>query len=152
MSLSNITDKTFTIINRIPVSASNAQITAYKKYVLKGCDVQNGFIGKSSGTMVYKSNVWTAWISDWQHYKPPAWSENGYYSMSAKDGLYTANNGDLLIFADISDDAPKSQQEFQTLVNKYRDMGGLITEANPYINYKATGEPWRTNHIEIIKG
>lgn len=152
MSLSKLMNKTFTIINRIPASANNAQITAYKKYLLIGCGVQGGFIDKSSGTMVYKSNVWTAWISDWRHYKPPTWTDSGYYGMSSKDGFYTASNGDLLIFADISDAAPETSQEFQTLVNKYKDMGGLITAANPYINYNATGMPWKTNHIELIKG
>ena len=151
MSLSKLMNKTFTIINRIPTSDRNAHIAEYKKYTLYGCDVQDGFFDKSSGTMVYKSNVWTAWVGDWQHYKPPTWTDGGYYN-DAKDGYYTANNGDLLIFADIPDAAPTNEQEFQKLTVKYKNMSGLIITARAYINYKANGKPWKTNHIELTKG
>ena len=156
MSLSRLKDKTFTIINRIPTSATNAQIIAYKKHILSGCDVQTGFYDKTSGTMIYKANTWTAWLSDWKNYRVPSWLENGYYSMASdvKDNFYTANNGDLLIFADIPDIVPNTTQEFQALVTKYKDLGGLITSANAYINYhdKEHKKPWKINHIELIKG
>lgn len=153
MSLSKLMNKTFTIINRIPTSDSNAHPAAYKKHTLQGCDVQTGFFDKSSGTTVYKSNVWTAWFSDWQHYKLPAWTDGGYYNLTddEKDGYYTANNGDLLIFGDIPDAVPTNEQEFQKLTAKYKNTGGLITTARAYINYKADGKPWKTNHIELIK-
>ena len=156
MSLSRLKDKTFTIINRIPTSATNAQIIAYKKHILSGCDVQTGFYDKTSGTMIYKANTWTAWLSDWESHRVPPWLENGYYSMASdvKHNFYTANNGDLLIFADIPDIVPKTTQEFQALVTKYKDLGGLITSANAYINYHDTEhkKPWKINHIELIKG
>lgn len=154
MSLSKLMNETITIINRIPTSAENAQICAYKKHTLKNCDILQGFIGKSSGTTVYKNNTWTAWVGDWEHYRAPTWINGGYYGLTdeAKDRFYTANNGDLLIFADISEQAPKTAQEFQALINKYTDMGGLITAVNPYINYKANGKPWGINHIELVKG
>ena len=153
MSMSRLKNKTFTIINRIPTSPENAQIAAYEKYLLKGCDFRLGFFDKSAEAIVYKSNTWTAWLDDWQHYKSPTWLDGGYYALTAdeKNGFYTANNGDLLIFADISDDAPRNTSEFQALVSKYKDLGGLISSAEAYINYNSK-KPWKTNHIELIKG
>ena len=39
-----------------------------------------------------------------------------------------------------------------SIVNKYKDLGGTITKADAYIRFKADGTPWKTNHIELIKG
>lgn len=150
--LSRLKNKMFTIINRIPTSADDPQITAWVKRVIDGCDVQNGLYDKTNGTMIYKSNTWTAWVDDWERYKPPMWVDDGFYALADKTGFYTANTGDLLIFGAIDDPAPTTTQEFQTLMTKYRDMGGLITGVQAYINYRLDGTPWRTNHIEIVKG
>lgn len=154
MSLSNLNNKTFTIINRIPISCDNAQIAEYHKCKLKGCDVRNSFADKTSGTIVSKANTWTAYVSDWEHYKAPVWHKGGFYALGNKSGFYTAQNGDLLIFADITDEVPKSSREFQALIGKYKDLGGIITQASAYISYRDEEKqiPWRTNHIEIIKG
>ena len=154
MSLSNLKDKTFTIINRIPTSASNAQIVGYKKYILYGCDVQNGFFDKSTGTMMYKANTWTAWLSDWKAFKEASWLNGGYYALADKDkgNYFTVNIGDLIVCEDIPDLAPTTIQEFQALVTKYKDNGGTVSSAQAYINYKSDGTPWKTNHIEAIKG
>lgn len=152
--LSELKDKTFTIINRIPTSASNAQIISYKKYTLNNCDFQNGIYDRTTNTMVYKANTWTAWLNDWQNYKPPTWLEGGYYALTddEKANCFTANVGDLLVFGKIPDIAPTTTQEFQKLVEKYKNQGGTITSSEAYINYKSNGTPWRTNHIELIKG
>lgn len=152
MSLSNLKNKTFTIINRIPVSCDNAQIVSYHKHTLKECDVKNSFADKTSGATVCKANTWTAYIGDWEHYKAPIWQKGGFYALESKTGYFTAQNGDLLIFADIGDNVPENSQEFQALINKYKDCGGVITQATAYINFKDDKEPWKTNHIELIKG
>ncbi len=152
--LSNLQNETFTIINQIPQSASVATKRTWKKYTLTGCDKKDGIYDKSSGTMVYKSNSFTAFISDWEHYKAPNWLEGGYYSLTddEKSAFYTANTNDLIIFADIPDLAPTTTVEFTALTQKYKDIGGLISGVNVYINHKPNGKPWRTNHIELIKG
>ena len=104
--------------------------------------------------MVYKANSFTAYIYDWQHYKAPVWLENVYYSMADMDkgDCYTANVGDLIVFADIPDPAPTTIAEFAVLTQKYKDIGGIISGVNVYINNKPDGAPWKTNHIELIKG
>ena len=152
--LSVLNNETFTIINQIPQAPNVATKITWKKHTLKGCDKKNGLYDKSSGTMVYKTNSFTAYVYDWQHYKAPNWLENGYYSMADidKEGVFTANIGDLIIFADIPDVAPTTTAEFTALTQKYKDIGGLISGVNVHINYKPNGEPWRTNHIEIVKG
>lgn len=152
MALSRFNDKIFTIINRIPKSADNAQVAEWVKNTLKQCDKQSGISGgKTDQTVIFKANSWTVWLADWQRYKEPNWSEDGYYTLSNRNGYYTVCPGDLLIFADIPDNAPTNEQQFQKLAAKYKNMGGVITSAQAYINFKANGEPWRTNHIEAVK-
>lgn len=152
--LSNLHRETFTIINQIPQSASIATKTAWKKHILTKCGKQNGLYDKSSGTMIYRANSWTAYIFDWQGYKQPNWLDGGYYMLSdeEKDNYFTANVGDLLIFGEIPDAAPTTIQEFNALATKYKDNGGIITGNEVYINYKPDGTPWKMNHIELIKG
>lgn len=154
MSLSNLNDKTFTIINQIPTSETVSAKIKWVKKILRFCGKQNGLYGKTNETMLNKSNAWTAYIGDWERFKEPNWSDDGYYSINDIENseYYTANVGDLLIFGEITDAAPNSMQEFQRLVQKYKDGGGLITSVETYINYKADGTAWKTNHIELIKG
>lgn len=149
--ISRLKDKTFTIINRIPESSKSPKIAEWKKYTLTGCDMQSGIFDRTSQTMTYRANTWTAWIGDWWHYREPDWLDGGYYALNDKTLYYTANAGDLLIFSDIPDNAPKSEQEFQALVTKYKNAGGILSSVQAFINYKPNGTPWRTNHIEIVK-
>lgn len=152
--LSKLNNETFTIINQIPQAPNVATKVRWKKYTLKGCDRRDGLYDKSSGTMVYRANSFTAYLTDWQHYKVPTWLEGGFYAMADvdKEGFYTANVGDLIIFADIPDETPTTIAEFTALTQKYKDIGGLISGVNVYINYKPNGLPWKTNHIELMKG
>ena len=152
--LSNLNGQVFTIINQIPTSQTVATKTAWKVYRLTDCGKRDGLYDKSSGTMAYKANTWTAYINDWQQYKPPTWLADGYYALSDAEVAehYTANVGDLLIFEDITDEAPTTLKEFTALRDKYKDIGGIITGQEVYVNYKPNGTPWKTNHIECIKG
>lgn len=152
--LSKLNHETFTIINQIPQTPNIATKVRWRKYTLINCDKIDGLFDKSSGTMVYKANSFTAFLTDWTHYKPPAWINGGFYAMADvdKNGYYTANVGDLIIFADIPDEAPTTIAEFTALTQKYKDLGGLISGVNVYINHKPDGTPWKTNHIELVKG
>ena len=150
--LSRLKNKTFTIINCIPTSESNPQIAEWRKYTLKNCGMQSGIYDKSAESMVYKANTWTAWLDDWQHYKSPTWLDSGYYALPDKSKYYTANIGDLLIFEDIPDETPRNTHEFKSMAEKYKNMGGIFTAAQAFVNYRPNGTPWRTNHIEIVKG
>ena len=152
--LSNLNNQVFTIINQIPTNATTATKTAWKKYRLTNCGKSDGLHDESSKTMAYTANTWTAYISDWQQYKSPTWINSGYYALSDTDKAeyYTANVGDLIIFADVADTTPTTLQEFNALRDKYKDMGGIITGQEVYINYKPNGTPCNSNHIELIKG
>lgn len=152
--LSNLKNQTFTIINQIPKNAETATKTAWKKKVLRGCGMQSGIFDKTSSSMIYKANTFTAYISDWRGYKAPNWLDGGYYALSDKDkaNYFTVNVGDLIVFAQVSDPEPTTLQEFNAMVLKYKDNGGTITGTNAYINFKPDGTPWKTNHIEAIKG
>ena len=151
--LSNLFDKTFTVINQIPTSQTVATKIAWTKHTISGCDLVSGIYDKSTGNMVYKANTFTAYLKDWQNYREPNFSDNGYYFIYGTDEtLYTATAGDLIIFREIDDPVPTTAQEFNNLRTKYVNEGGILTGAEAYINYRADGKPWRTNHIELIKG
>lgn len=152
--LSNLKHETFTIINQIPQSASISTKVRWRKSTLHRCDKTDGIYDKTTDTIVRKANTFTAYISEWERFRPANWIGDGYYAMADadKDGFYTANVGDLIIFADIPDVEPVSAAEFSALVQKYKDLGGIISGVNAYINYKPNGEPWKTNHIELVKG
>lgn len=150
--LSNLFDKTFTVINQIPSSATVATKIAWVKHTIKGCDVVNGIYDKSTGNMVYKANTFTAYLKGWQNYREPNFSANGYYSIyKTEKGLYTANAGDLVVFREIDDPAPTTLQEFNALRTKYANEGGILTTVEAFINYHNDRTPWNTNHIELIK-
>ena len=116
MSLSNLYDKTFTIINQIPTSQTVATKIAWVKHTISGCEVVSGIYDKSEKT------------------------------------LYTANVGDLVIFREIEDPAPTTLKEFNDLRTKYANEGGILTTVEAFINYHNDRTPWRTNHIELIRG
>ena len=151
---SNLNGQVFTIINQIPTSATVATKIAWKKYRLDKCGKDDGLSDKSSSTTAYTANTWTAFIYNWQQYKPPTWLGGGYYALAdeEKANYFTANVGDLVIFSDVFDDAPTTLQEFNALRDKYKDMGGIVTRQEAYINYKPNGTPWPKNHIELVKG
>lgn len=151
--LSNLFDKTFTVINQIPTSQTVATKIAWVKHTIKGCDVASGIYDKSTGNMVYKANTFTAYLMDWQNYREPNFSKQGYYSIyQTEKTLYTANVGDLVIFREIDDTVPTTLKEFNDLRTKYAHEGGILTTVEAFINYHNDKTPWRTNHIELIKG
>lgn len=152
--LSTLNNEIFTIINQIPQSPTVPTKIKWKKNILRNCDKKEGLFDKTSDTMVYKTNAFTVFTKDWQRYKAPHWLIDGYYALADVDkkDLYTANVGDLIIFADIPDVAPTTTAEFTALTQKYKDIGGIISGVNVCINYKPNGEPWKSNHIELIKG
>lgn len=151
--LSNLYDKTFTIINQIPTSVTNATKVAWVKNVLPHCDKVSGIYDKSSGNMFYKSNTFKVYCEDWQNFRSADFSNKGYYSVyQTEKTAYTANIGDLVIFGEIAEEAPTTIQEFNALRTKYQNNGGILTAVEVYINYKNKTIPWATNHIELIKG
>lgn len=151
--LSNLYDKTFTIINQIPMSQTVATKIAWVKHSIPHCDKADSIYDKSTGTMVYKANTFTAYLKEWQNYREPNFSANGYYSIyQTEKDLYTANVGDLVVFREIDDPAPTTLKEFNDLRMKYANEGGILTGAEAFINYETNGKPWETNHIELIRG
>lgn len=152
--LSDLFAETFTIFMQIPTSQTQATVRKWIKHTIRHCDRRDGIFDKSTGTMAYKANSWTVMCKDWQTYKKPLWVDGGYYTLPdyEKEEYWTANVGDLVVFADVEDVAPTSTTEFNALRTKYKDNGGQITSAQEYINYRPNGKAWQSNHIEMIKG
>lgn len=138
--LSNLSGSVFTLINQFTADGTQK----YTKHILKNCGKREGIYDKSSGQMFYKAGTWTAYIKDWEKYKPPA-------EYNGEENRYTVNVGDLLIFADIADVAPTDFKGFNALRDKYKNCGGIVTGVEVYINYKPDGTPWKTNHVEVIR-
>lgn len=153
-SLSDFNNQVFTLINRVPRDTETSATGSYIKHVLKNCGKKSGIYDRASGTMAYSANSWTAYLYDWKAYKPANWLDGGYYQMSAEEkaNYFTVAVGDLLIFADIQDEKPATLNEFNAIKERYKDIGGIISSFEVYIQYKPNGEPWNTNHIEAVKG
>ena len=138
---------------QIPTSASIATKAKWIKHTLKGCDKTDGVYDKTSDTIINKATSWTVYVKDWQSWRAPSWVGGGYYAQTAleKQDTYTIAVGDLIVFADVDDVAPSSVAEFNALVNKYKNNGGAVTSSEAYINYNGS-TPWKTNHIEAVRG
>lgn len=151
--LSNLYNQTYTIINQIPTSQKNAKKRLWVKRYLKHCDKIGGVYDKTSGVLFLSDEAFTVYIKDWEHYRPAVWTNGGYYTLpdNTKSEYFTAARGDLIIFDKINDPAPVNGEEFDALIDKYKGMGGTLSDVMDYINYKNDGTPWRTNHIELIK-
>ena len=152
--LSDLNTDVYTIINQIPASSTSAAKTAWKKHFLTKCDKKEGLYDQSKEAMVYDANAFTVFCGNWQDYRKPLFVDGGYYALpeDEKERYFTVRPKDFIIFAKVDDAAPETTAEFMALKNKYADYGGEITGAEVYINYHPDGTPWRTNHIEIIKG
>lgn len=144
--------KTYTIINQIPTSATNSEKVAFKIHKLQNCFKRNSVQSASSNTLVYNNNSFTTFCYDWQHYKEPTFLDGGYYAIEDKSNYFTVNTNDFIVFADIEDAEPTGIAEFEALKQKHKDIGGVITGKEVFINFDENDEPLQTNHIEIIKG
>lgn len=145
--LSNLCDKTFTLINQIPQSQTNKKKIAWHKHTLTKCDVVGGVYDRSQHTLIKTSGEYTAYIKDWERYIPA----QQYYNMSDCSDKFTIAKGDLIIFSDIPEDAPSDGDSFDLLVDKYSGNCMTVSDFELYINYRSDGKPWKTNHIEVIK-
>ena len=154
--LSDLYCEKFTIICRIPVSEQNNKTRIFIKHILSGCAKHDGIYDRTTGVLFRSDNAFTVHTRDWRRYRAPIWTVGGYYALSddEKKEFYTANRGDLIIFKEISEDAPEDIDEFDALAEKYASFGGVVSEAAACIAYKDAQRraPWRTNHIKIIKG
>lgn len=144
--LSNLYDKTFTIINQIPESPKSKRKVGWKMFKLTGCDVVGAKYDRSQGTIGLESGAHNVYIKNWQDYCPSA---DFYETLPA--GKYTLARGDLIIFEDIDIAAPTSVEEYDSLIEKYVDTSLTVSDFEVFVNYKRNGMPWRTNHIEVMK-
>lgn len=154
MSLSNFNPQIFTIYNRITKGQESSEFAYAMRQRVENCASVGGVLDRTSGIMANRASTWTAFLHDWQRYKPPHWDKGGFYALSdsEKRGTYTVNVGDLIVFGNVTDKAPESLREFNALCEKYKNNGGVVTSCQAYIMFDAQGRPWSTNHIEAVKG
>lgn len=151
--LSNLYNQTYTIINQIPTAPKNNKKRMWVKRYLHQCDRIGGIYDKTTGVLFRSNETFTVYIRDWEIYRPAIWTSGGYYALGddMKPEYFTAARGDLVVFAEIDDPAPADGEEYDALIDKYKGMGGTVSDVLEYINYHADGTPWRTNHIEAVK-
>lgn len=152
--LSDLSGNTFTLINQVPQSAGDPSVRIWVKRRIKGCQKRDGLYAGANDHTVFDKSAFTVFCNSWQSYRPPLFTDGGFYALSdtAKEPFFTVNPRDFIIFADVADNAPQSNAEFAALKKKYAGMGGVITGAEVYVQYKPNGTPWRTNHIEMTGG
>lgn len=147
MMLSELYDKTFTVFNQVRFSDS----IKWVKNKIRYCSKKDGIFDKSNNQMKYTASSWTVRTKDWKRYKEP--NENGFYSLENEQmkNYFTIAPGDLIVFDDVSDDAPNDIKSFKLLCDKYKDCGGIVSSAEAFIHYDRYANPWKTNHIKAVR-
>lgn len=147
--LTNLFDKTFTVINQIPKSNFSGQKVSWEKHVLKGCACTGGIYDKSKKAISLSGGKFTVYIKNVEKFKPPCFAEkaeDGYYSAprDKRADFFTLGKGDLIVFDIIPDEVPKSVEEYDALIEKY---GTNMMTVSGYEVFNV--KDWRTNHIEV---
>ena len=146
--MTNLFDKTFTVINQIPKSSFSGHKISWEKHLIKGCVCTGGMYDKSKKAISLSGGKFTVYIKDIEKFKPPCFSKNtqdGYYSIpeDERKNFFTLGKGDLIVFDDIADDVPKDIEEYDALIEKYSE--NMLTVSG-YEVFNVKG--WQTNHIE----
>ena len=103
--------------------------------------------------MFYKSNTWTAYIKEWAKYKAPLWTDGGYYALTDEEmaEASTVNVNDLLIFADIEDDVPRTITNLTHCAKNTKTVAALLPDVKYISNTSRTGNRGEQTTIEVIK-
>lgn len=144
--LTDLCGKVFTVINKIPKSSFSGQKISWEKHIVKNCACVGGIYDKSKGTISNSGGKFTVYIKEIGKFKAPSFSAGGYYALEKdkRTNFFTLAKGDLIVFDDISGNAPESIEEYDALIEKY---GETAMTVSGYEMFCADG--WKTSHIEV---
>lgn len=125
----NFFDKKVTIYNDVPSDGVNAR--QFNRFVIDGCNIQNGSMQSADGTIEKVVNAQTVTTKDIEHYKTPI--EYSQLPADRKTKYFTANVNDFVVLAEV-DDIVTTAREFQELQTKYKDNGFSVTAVNEYLH------------------
>lgn len=117
-----------TIFNDIPADGVN--LRRFDKFVIDKCLTYNNLAEGADGTVQKIVNAQSVITKDVEHYKPPA--EYKQLATDKRDNFYTVQIDDFVVYGEV-DDVVTTSKEFQTLQQKYKDNGFLITGVNASI-------------------
>lgn len=135
----------FTIYNIIPSKQGVSNIKYGNRKTVYKC-YQEGEISEklrdSSKQLVTGKFFYT---KDIEHYKPPTWETNGYYSLTDenKTKFYTLAPGDIIIFKEV-DDSVATSTDLNALKIKYSNIYMTVNKTDSFI----LGFP--TDHIYAV--
>lgn len=118
-----------TIYNDIPADAVNAR--RFDRFLIDKCNIQGGIVSKADGTIENIVNAVTVITKDVEHYKSPL--EYAKLPVDLKEGFYTVQVGDFIVFAEV-DDVVTTSREFAELQTKYADNGIVVRSVSPNIH------------------
>ena len=127
--MTDLWGKKVTIYNDVPADPVNAR--RFDRFVIDRCNIQNGVLQNSDGTIEKVVNAQTITTKDIEHYKTPL--EYALLPADIKDNFFTANVNDFVVLAEV-DDVVTTSREFQDLQSKYKNNGFSITAVNEYLN------------------
>ena len=118
-----------TIYNDMPSTATEER--HFRRFVIDRCNIQGGIVSKADGTIENIVNAMTVIIRDVDKYKSP--SDFRYTPVDQRDGYYTVQIGDFIVFDDV-DDVIETSREFADLQEKYKNNGIVVRSVSVNIH------------------
>ena len=117
-----------TIYNDIPATAVLPR--RFERFVIDKCNIQSGKVSRADGTIENIVNATTVITKDIGHYKSPMEYINT--PLDLREGFYTVQVGDFVVFDEV-DDIVDNSQHWQQLQAKYEGNGMKVTSVSPNI-------------------
>ena len=123
--MTELFNKVITIYNDIPSDGVNPR--RFERHVVPRCLISVGTAESVSGTIQNIVNAVTLVTKSVANYKSP--SEYAKLPEDVRQRFYTAQIDDFVVFAEV-DDLVETAKEFQSLQNKYKNQGMIISSVN----------------------
>ena len=138
--MTDLWNEKVTIYNDVSLADDSNRV--FNRFVIGKCQIQGGYVDKSSGTVRTVVNAKTVITKDIKSYLSP----DLYFNLPQEERLshYTASAGDYIVFGEV-DDIVTNAKEFAELQIKYKDNGMKITTVDAYINGMAVDNITMTN-------
>ena len=131
--MTNFFTEKITLYNDVPADTINPR--RFVRHVIDRCNIQNGYVEKSNGTISNQVNATTIITKAVERYKEP----KAYMALPAdkKADYFTVQTDDFIVFGEAAD-VVTTAAEWQALKSKYKHNGISVTSVNAYIYGRET--------------
>lgn len=109
------------------IQSDGVSLRRFDRFIIDKCLVYNTLAENANGTVQQIINSQNVVTKDIEHYRPPL--EYKQLGEDERDNYYTVQIDDFVVIGEVYDVVTTSK-EFQTLQQKYKDNGFLVTSVN----------------------